>query len=156
MANLSLIQKLMILAAAVGTALIFLFQRGIYSQGTLPAPQVKEEKQMVEESGDPKVISTIPDPLNEAIIFPSQSVNLTFNYPLENSGEFKHKLEPKVEYEVKLSDDRKMVKIIPKSSFQLGTTYTLTVQANETKFDGKKRLPGDLTYHFKTIEYKGI
>lgn len=155
MANLSLIQKIMILVAAVGAALILLFQRGIYSQGPLPTPVQSEQKPVV-VSDEPQVVSTNPNPLDEAIIFPSQTVELTFNFPLENVGEFKHKLEPTVEYEIKLSDDRKTVKISPKKSFQLGTTYTLSIQANETKFDGKKRLPGDITYHFKTIEYKGI
>lgn len=148
-------QKVIAATVLVGALLIFIFQRGIYGS---PQPTPSPVKEVVEVSpnADPEIVSTSPSPLNDTIILPPTTVEIHFNRPLENAGEFKHKLEPKVNYQVKLSDDRKTAKIIPNPTFALGTTYTLFIYANETKFDGGKRLNQDYTYHFKTIEYKGV
>jgi len=87
---------------------------------------------------------------------PTQTLEFTFNYPVENKGEFKHKFEPEFkDYEVKLSEDRKTVRVIPIKPFTLGTTYTFAILP-ESKFDGKKVLKESFTYHFKTIEYRGV
>ncbi len=155
MPNLDLKQKIMIIIAIVGTILILIFQRGFAPSDNQVDPVTQEVKNEA-VSSEPKVISTIPSPLEEAIVLPSQAVEITFNLALENVGEFKYRIEPKPEHKIELSNDRKTVKIIPVKPFPLGSTYTLFITSAETKFDGKKRLSGDITYHFKTVEYHGI
>lgn len=151
MPNFSLKQKIMVAIAIIGALLILLFQRGIYSKES--SEPVTQEN--VVNTHEQVVISTMPSPLEEAIIVPTQVIEITFNLPLENVGEFKNRLEPKSDYTIKLSDDRKTVKIIPAPLFQLGTTFTLFI-LTDTKFDGGKRLDHELIYHFKTLEYKGV
>lgn len=150
-------QKIMIAVAIIGALLILLFQRGIYSKTVVESAIDKEPSNQtaVQQTDKPVVVSTIPSPLEEAIIVPTQVIEVTFNIPIENSGEFKHRIEPESDYTIKLSDDRKTVKIIPDPLLKLGTTFTLFI-SNETKFDGGKRLEQEKIYHFKTLEYKGV
>lgn len=112
-------------------------------------------KKTVSASDKPTIISTKPDPLEENIVSVTDTVEITFNRPLENVGEFKSRLEPKIEYKVELSSDRKTAKIKPVKSFLLGTTYTLFI-GPETKFDGVGRWGEEKIYHFKTITYRGV
>lgn len=147
----------MVAAAIIGALLILLFQRGIYGKTTVE-PKEKTpplNQPAVQQIDKPVVASTVPSPLEEAIIVPTQVIEITFNLPLENAGEFKNRLEPKSDYTVKLSDDRKTAKIIPNPLFALGTTFTLFI-LTDSKFDGGKRLDHELIYHFKTLEYKGV
>lgn len=113
---------------------------------TQPSPQ---------EDNKPRIISTKPDPLEEAIISATQVIEITFNKPLENVGEFKNKIEPKVDYKVELSADRKTAKITPTKAFELGSTYTLFI-GTESKFDGIGRWGEEKIFHFKTIKYTGV
>ena len=154
MTNLTLKQKIIITVTILGTALILIFQRGFYSKPAAVDTPVKQEAPLAEENA--RIISTTPSALDNAIVLPTQIIEITFNLPLQNPDELKHKLEPKVGYKIKLSDDRKTAKIIPQPTFNLGTEYTLNIQTNETKFDGGKKLERDYIYHFKTIEYKGV
>ncbi|MCL4365899.1 Ig-like domain-containing protein [Patescibacteria group bacterium] len=103
----------------------------------------------------PQIVSTKPDPLNENIVSAAEQIEITFNRALENVGEFKSRIEPKVEYKVELSGDRKTAKIIPTKPYNLGTTYTLFI-GPETKFDGVGRWGEEKVYHFKTIKYTGV
>lgn len=109
------------------------------------------------QTDTPQLVATKPDPLDEAIIVPGQTVELTFNLAIENIGEFKHRLEPlTTKYQAKLSDDRKSVIITPSSgAFPVGTTFTLFVSP-ETKFDGGKRMNNELIIHFKTVDFRGV
>lgn len=110
------------------------------------------------DSGEPQVISTDPSPLDNIVISPIQVIKITFNTPIENIGEFKHRLEPiTTKYDAKLSDDRKTVIISPKenSSYPVGTSFTLFIKS-DTKLDGKKTLGKEFIYHFKTISYRGV
>ncbi|GEM_PF-1687741 len=155
---LNIKQKILVAIAIIGALLILLFQRGIYGKTNTESsptsqPSVKSSEQQV--SDKPIIVSTVPSSLDEAIIVPTQVIEITFNMPVENSGEFKHRLEPKSEYTVKLSDDRKTVKITPNPILKLGTTFTLFI-LTDTKFDGGKRLEQEKVYHFKTLEYKGV
>lgn len=148
----------MVGVAIVGALLILLFQRGIYSKTTVESAVDKTpttNQSAVQQTDRPVVVSTVPSPLEEAIIVPTQVIEITFNLPLENVGEFKNRIEPKSDYTVKLSDDRKTAKIIPTPLFNLGTTFTLFI-LTDSKFDGGKRLDRELIYHFKTLEYKGV
>lgn len=141
-------------------ALIFIFVLSFYAykkvSSTNPPPvkqQVQEQKDISKES--PRIISTKPEPLEDMIISATDIVEITFNRPLENVGEFKSHIEPKIDYKVELSGDRKTAKIIPAKPYQLGTTYTLFINP-DTKFDGVGEWRQDKTFHFKTITYRGV
>ncbi len=152
--------KIIFIILAIGAILIFIFQHGIYgqpsSQQTLKSssPQT-ETSPKKEDPQEVKILSTNPDLSKEPTILPTQSLEITFNLPLENAGEFKNKLEPKTEYQIKLSDDRKTAIITPTKAFLLGTSYTLFIQT-DSKFTGGKKLNQEVVYHFKTIDYNGI
>lgn len=108
-----------------------------------------------EASADVKLLSTNPNPLHEAILLPTQTIEITFNFPIENRGEFKHTFEPDAERQINLSDDRKTVIISFPKPLELGVSYTLFIK-NDTKFDGGKRLNGESVFTFHTIKYNGI
>lgn len=109
----------------------------------------------IQQNESPRIVSTKPDPLEDTIVAATEIVEITFNRPLENVGEFKNRIEPKIDYTVELSGDRKTAKIIPKKPYELGATYTLFI-GTETKFDGVGRWGEEKIYHFKTIRYRGI
>ena len=103
----------------------------------------------------PKIISTKPEPLEEAIVSASEVIEIVFNRPLENAGEFKVRIDPKIDFKIELSQDRKTAKIIPVQPYILGQTYTLFI-GTETKFDGVGRWGEEKIFHFRTIKYRGI
>lgn len=103
----------------------------------------------------PFIVSTKPDPLEENLVSGSEPVEITFNRPLENVGEFKSRIEPEIEYKVELSPDRKTARIIPAKPYPLGTTFTLFI-GPDSKFDGVGAWGKDKIYHFKTIKYTGV
>lgn len=134
-------------------ALVFYLynKRGVDPNPTPPAKQTAP----ITQNDKPQVVSTKPDPLDNTIISTTQIVEISFNRPLENVGEFKLRIEPETEHKVELSSDRKTAKITPVKSFQLGTTYTLFI-GTETKFDGVGRWGEEKIYHFRTIKYTGV
>ncbi len=150
MINTFLSKKLILIVAALGALLIIIFQNGLYAPITAPGNRTE-----VQDEAYARLLGTVPTPLDNATILPTQEISLTFNFPIENTGEFKHSLEPKIEYDLKLSNDRKTLTIVPKKPYQLGLGYTLMVQS-DTKFDNGKRLSDPISVHFKTIDYKGI
>ncbi len=107
------------------------------------------------QSDKPQIISTKPEPLEEAIVAADQVIEITFNRPLENVGEFKVRIEPEVEYKLELSGDRKTAKIIPIKPLELSTTYTIFI-GPDTKFDGVGNWGQDKIFHIQTIKYRGI
>ncbi len=109
----------------------------------------------IDPNASPKIVSTKPDPLEEAIISATEVVEITFNRPLENVGEFKSRIEPKIEYKVELSGDRKTARIHPLKPYELGITYTLFIKP-DSKFDGVGEWRQDKTFHFKTVKYRGV
>lgn len=113
-----------------------------------PTPSAKQDE-------PPKIVSTKPSPLEEAVISANEALEITFNRPLENVGEFKSKIEPKIDYKVELSSDRKTAKILPVEPYELGLTYTLFI-GTETKFDGVGRWGEEKIFHFQTIPYRGV
>ncbi|TSC87837.1 MAG: Uncharacterized protein G01um10147_340 [Microgenomates group bacterium Gr01-1014_7] len=112
-----------------------------------PPPQTQDDK--------PRIVSTKPDPLEEAIVSATQTIEITFNRPLENKGEFKLRIEPKIDFNIELSSDRKTAKIIPLKPYELGQTYTLFI-GTETKFDGLGRWGEEKIFHIKTVQYRGV
>ena len=103
----------------------------------------------------PKIVSTKPDPLENAIIGANEIIEISFNRPLENVGEFKSRLEPKIDYKVELSPDRKTARIIPNKPYELGASFTIFI-GPDTKFDGVGAWGQEKIYHFKTIKYTGV
>ena len=157
MPNITLKQKILVIIATVGVILIAIFKGGFYKTTStidINTPQTNSQSAGIDLGDSIKIVSTNPTSLDNSIILPNQTIEITFNIPLENVGEFKNKIEPKSNYKVELSNDRKTAKIIPQTPFNLGTTYTLFILP-DTKFDGKKRLQRDFLFHFSTINYNG-
>ena len=156
-------QKILLLVTVLGVSVFYLFQQGQFSflsstpQSTPITEQVPTDR--------PVVVSTVPAGINKeesVTISPTQIIEIAFNMPLENIGEFKNKIEPTAEYKVELSGDRKTVKISPKSVWKLGTSYSLTIlpdskfNENPGQESTKKKLDHDISLRFKSIEYRGI
>ncbi|MDD5415451.1 MAG: Ig-like domain-containing protein [Candidatus Daviesbacteria bacterium] len=152
-------RKILIVVAITGAVLILISQKDLYSK-FIPAasndsPQPEPVEQTVSVNDKPTIVSTKPDPLEETIVAATDTIEITFNRPLENVGEFKVRIEPEIDYKVELSNDRRTAKIIPIKPYQLGTTYTLFI-GTETKFDGIGRWGEEKIYHFRTIKYTGV
>lgn len=157
-------QKLILIILIIGVALIYISQQGLYPPLASTDQESKSQDANIPTS-HPAVISTVPPGLNseESItVSPTQTIEVTFNMPLENVGEFKNKIEPTAEYKVTLSDDRKTAKITPTTPWKLGSSYVLTITP-DSKFNNNpgqqastNRLSGDINLRFKSIEYRGI
>lgn len=127
------------------------------SQGSKPNNQSVESPVPSPSSlnESPRIVSTKPDPLDNTIISASEIVEITFNRSIENIGEFKSRIEPKIEYTIELVNDRKTARIMPVKPYQLGTTYTLFINP-DTKFDGVGEWKQSKDFHFRTITYRGV
>lgn len=123
-----------------------------FSKTPPPQPKVTE---IAKEDSSPKILSTKPDPLEEAIISANETIEITFNKSLENEGEFKLRIEPKAEYKLELTQDRKTARIIPLKSYELGSTYTLFI-GPDTKFQEIGAWGQEKIFHFKTVRYRGV
>lgn len=156
MSNLTLKWKI-IIVILLGGVLVFFLLRAYSNKPEASAVPVKSVSPFStpSQNDSPAIVSTKPDPLEDTIISAADIVEITFNRPLENVGEFKSRIEPKVDYKAELSQDRKTAKIIPAQPYQLGTTYTLFI-GTETKFDGVGRWGQEKIYHFRTIKYTGV
>ena len=152
---MSNLKKLVIaVIAIIGAILIIISQRGLYSQPVSQIPQTTPTPQTTLDE-NPKVVSTNPDPLDGITLLPNQTIEITFNKPLENVGEFKYQLDPAVNINVKLTNDRKTATITPVTTYKLGAGFTIFIKT-DSKFDGGKRLDHELIYHLNTIGYKGV
>lgn len=116
---------------------------------------IREVTKPVSENDPPTIISTKPNPLDEAVVSASEVLEFSFNRPLENEGEFKIKTEPPNNYKITLSQDRKTATVTPLKPFELGATYTLRI-GPDTKFQGLGEWRQEKIYHFKTIRYRGV
>lgn len=151
-------RKIIAIVGIIGTLLIFIFYRGLGGKPENIENKKSQDQEVQQTSQDENkdiITSTKPSPLNEATILASQNIEVTFNYPIQNIPEFKHRIDPKLDYKIELSSDRKTVKIIPAKQFELGTAYTLYIQPG-TKFDGRTELDKEILYHFRTVNYTGI
>lgn len=135
----------------IGGGLIFKLGFKPKPSGANPQPQIDNQTSSTEIS----IVSTKPDPLEHAVLLPTQVFEISFNQPIQNIGEFKHQLEPKFEYDAKLSPDRKTVIISPKNTYPLGQEMTLFIKG-DTKFDQGKSLGKEIIYHLNTIQYRGV
>lgn len=136
----------------LGVGLFFSFKKN----SPEPArPQAQINPVPADQDKIPKIISTRPDPLENSIVSTTEIVEITFNRPLENIGEFKNRIDPEIDYKVELSGDRKTARILPAKPYILGTTYTLFI-GPETKFEGVGRWGEEKVFHFRTITYRGV
>ena len=108
-----------------------------------------------QQDKSPQIVSTKPDPLDETTIAADQIIEITFNKPLQNIPEFKVRIEPKIEFKAELSPDRKTARIKTVKPFNLGSSYTLTINP-DTKFDGVGEWGQTKDFHFRTIKYSGV
>ncbi len=143
--------KVVLAILALGLLLLGLFYRGLYPTSLQTTkPNVDTESILM--------LSTSPDPLDQATLLPSQPVELNFNSPLPSSEAFKYRLDPSVEVKIELINDNKTVRMTPVKSWSLGGGYTLFVLP-DTSFvytkEAHKPLGKEYLYHFKTINYKG-
>ncbi|MBI2600535.1 Ig-like domain-containing protein [Candidatus Daviesbacteria bacterium] len=138
--------------------LILLFLAGFFLSNNKDGDgdgNIDTSSQAVVDDSKPRVVSVQPTQQEAPFITQNQVITVTFNMPVENTGEFKHKIEPELKYRLEPSADRKVIKITPEEPYLLGTEYTLFIKP-ETKFDGKKTLNEEKIYHFKTIQYRGV
>ncbi len=104
-----------------------------------------------------KIISTKPDPLDEATILPNQIIEITFNMSFD-IGKLKVKLDPEVDYEITTSHKKPISQTILisfKKPLQLGSGYTLFLFPDPTSQE-KLKMDKEYNFHFRTIGYQGI
>lgn len=142
---------LLSLALLVILPAAFLLYQNIYKEGRSTNPKPSANQQ----TDGPEIVSTKPDPLEEAVISAIEQIEITFSYPLENEGQFKIRIEPKIDYKIVLSQDRKTAKIIPQKPYELGAGYTLFILP-DSKFDGIGDWKQEKIFHFQTIRYRGV
>lgn len=147
-------KKLLFLVIGV-LILISLFFALRQKETKVATPDQPEVSATPSENESPQIVSTKPDPLENNVVSATDAVEITFNKPLQNSGEFKLKIEPKIEFKIDLSSDRKTAKITFTKPLELGTTYTIFI-GPDTKFDGSGSWGMEKVYHFKTITYRGV
>ncbi len=143
-------QKVIWVIIAIGVILIAIFQGGLYSPN-LPQNDPKNPQNQEEQ---PNLVLTNPNPLNGVTILPTQIIELTFNKPLVNDPG-KVVFSPNHEFRIELTNDNKTMRIIPVNPFILGTGYNLTI-LKDYGFDTGEKLPDNLNFSFKTINYSGV
>lgn len=121
--------------------------------GTSSNQQSKETTQS--DSKKVSIVSTNPDPLDNIIINSGQVIEINFSNPLENTGEFKHRITPAADYKLELTGDRKTLKIVPVKPYELGNEFTLVISP-ETKFDNGARMEHEAIYHFHTVAFRNL
>ncbi|MBI2018233.1 hypothetical protein HYS96_00865 [Candidatus Daviesbacteria bacterium] len=153
-------QKTIVILGILGAIILLLISQKVLlvrpislPSGTQPSSTPSQNSTQPNES--PKILSTKPDPLDQAVISSDQQIEIVFNRGLENEGEFKIRIEPKVKYKITLSGDHKTAKITPEESYELGVGYTMFI-TGDTKFEGVGPWGEEKTFHFQTIKYRGI
>ena len=147
--------KLAILIIVLLGAVFALFRLQPSTPGkSKPTPLVSSNPNP-KNNEQPRIVSTIPDPLDQTIIPASQVIEISFNKPLQNVPEFKVRIEPKVDFKVELSSERKTAKITFIKPLDLGAAYTLTINP-DTKFDEVGDWGQTKDFHFRTVRYRGI
>lgn len=156
MPNLTLKWKIIIFLL-LGGVLIFFFQTTYNNKPKAETTPVTPTSppNSVSPNNPPQIISTKPDPLEDNIISSAEEIDITFNRSLQNSAEFRVRMEPETDLKVELSGDRKTARIIPSKPYPLGTTFTLFISP-ETKFDGVGSWGQEKVFHFRTIKYTGV
>lgn len=137
------------------TIILSFFAVFAYTQIKPKSEGIKEVSPVSSDNDSPKIVSTKPDPLEETTVPAVDSIEITFNKPLQNPSEFKVRIEPKIDFRIELSSDKKVGKILLEKPLDLGMSYTLYI-GRDTKFDGVGEWGVDKEFHFRTISYRGI
>lgn len=142
---------LFVILVFVSVLLVIFIQKNNPAVNKNPASQIQPEAF--------RLVSTNPDPLDEATILPNQVIEFTFSKPIFRS-EFKYSFDPDVEHEIEVIDGRdkefgSKMRIVFKKPLNLGGGFTLFVYSN-TKTEEEEELGREYIYHFKTIKYTGI
>lgn len=124
----------------------------LQDKSTKKAPEINTKQ----EEDQLKIISTNPNPLDEAVILPTQSIEFKFNKSISVS-EFKHRLDPEVGHKIEAEENSTgtTIRITFDKPLELGNGYTLFVLSNTNSKD-KSSLGQEFQYHFSTIKYKGV
>ncbi len=138
----------------IGIVIVFLLL-AVFFVPKESSPKTVQKATVISENDPPQIVSTNPDPLEDNIVSSTQTIEITFNRPLENVGELKLRIEPQIDLKKELSSDRKTAKITPTKPLELGVTYTLFI-GPDTKFDGVGAWNREQMYHFKTVTYRGV
>jgi hypothetical protein len=145
-------QKLLGAVIALALLLIGIFSMGLYNKSS--SDTITNEQKDSQNVSGVKVVSTVPDNLDNGVVPPTSTIELTFNKPLVRD-DTRIVLDPKTDYRTDLSSDHKTLKIIPGKSFDLGKDYTLTIKQGYGTDTGEKT-DSDIIFHFKTVEYNGV
>ena len=153
----SLLQKKQILGLLIIGLIIVLAISGIFiiRSRTEKVPLPAASAQVTPNETEPRILSVKPDLTDGPVILPNQSIEITFNLPIENTGEFKHRFETFTDYTLKLDKDRKILTITPTRPYDLGRTYTIFIEPG-TKFEGSKTFGHEEHFTFRTIQYRGV
>lgn len=138
-------------------AAFLVFKNNVLKKETAVQSQPEVEPQ-AGTSDQLLIVSTDPDPLEGAVILPTQNIEFKFNKHISVS-EFKHRFDPEIEHELDAEYDNKANTTTFKIKFikplDLGSGYTIFVLSNTNSVD-KKELGKEYTYHFSTIKYRGV
>lgn len=151
MSMLSNKKSLIIAVIVLVLAAIFLYKKMGTNVKTSSLPSAAPSA----KNDSPMIVSTQPDPLEDATIPATGQIEITFNRPLQNVGEFKSRIESNTDYKVILSQDRKTAIISWQKPLELGTSFTLFIEP-DTKFDGVGAWGQEKVFHFRTIKYTGV
>ena len=142
--------------AVIGLLLILAAKTGLSASSNVSKLPTAHDQAVTKTQNDQiEILSTNPSPLDESTVTPTQTIEITFSDAAQNVPELKLTIEPTIDLNLQLSDDRKTLKISPKDTFGLEQGYTLKIPS-DAKFDGNKTLGRDLEFHFKTISYSGV
>ncbi len=142
------------------TGVIIIISAGFFffkssQKQTGPVNQSPNNTTSASQDNSARIVSTKPDPLMDGIVSANDPIEITFNKPLQNIGEFKVKMEPKVDFKITLSSDRKTGIITFTKPLELGMSYTLSI-GPDTKFDGAGAWGQSKDFHFRTVTYNGV
>ncbi len=152
--------RLVVIIIAIGLFLLALFYKGIYPTGNVIPNSFRNPETLKQVQGNKEeiqLLSTNPDPLENATILPDKVVEVTFNRALPSADALMYKIDPKIDTKVELANGGKTVRFVAK--FELGQGYTLFILPDSSFIDTKEahqKLGKEYIYHFKTIDYRGV
>lgn len=123
-------------------------------------PKQKQQPQVTQPQSETlRVVSTNPNPLENATILATQDIEITLSKPVF-IGQIKIQFSPDLEYKIEpvnpvKANTSSVYKITFKKPLELGSGYTFFIQGGTQTEDGQK-IDQEYSYHFKTVKYKGV
>lgn len=143
-----------VITSIVIIILIIVIYLGLNSFRTITRSQPAQTSKPNEDT-HLKIVSTSPSPLDGATITPNQQIEIMFSQPLKSPGDLKYRIEPAIEFNLDLLNDKKVLKITPRTLYNLGASYTLYILP-ETIFENGEKFQTEVKFEFKTINYSGV